>query len=131
MSPKNRSVRPLGGSTRSSAGRVEDGMWDPHELRALDAEVGEALDRLPGVHDHARSERQRLAPCVERALPAREGVVRGDDERPRTGGPAEPPDVELGPREPLDVNDVGIERVEPPDEPPDARQVLGPLDEPA
>jgi len=76
------------------------------------------------MDDHALGGLEHVGPDGLSAAPARQDVVGGQDERALVGDSPQPAQVELGSRKPLDVDDVGVDPLDPAHEPCDARRVL-------
>ena len=99
-------------------------MGDPP---SLDAELGQLLDGALGVHDDPAEPAEQPRPDGAGAGAPRDDVVRGQDRG--SAEPAHPAPVELRPGQPLDVHEVGSERLEPAQQAPRARQVFDALEQ--
>src|SRR5207237_7715108 len=104
-------------------------MRDHDETLRLDPELFEAPTRVLRVHDDAadRPEERKPEPRLLGRSP-REHVVSGEHGRPADSRTAEPEPIEAREREPLDVHDLGRERVEPPQQAERTRPVLRALE---
>jgi hypothetical protein len=91
---------------------------------SAEAELDELLDRAVRVDNDPLGGLEHVGPDRQRAGTARKDVVRGEDEGPLVGESAEPAQVQLRPRQPLDVHHVGVEALDPPQQAGDARRVL-------
>ena len=106
----------------------EDGVRDPHDLRAVDAESGQLLDGAGAVDDDAIDGREHAPPEVELVGgPPREHVVSREDDRPLPLRRLQPAQVVARQPQPLHVQHVGVEPRDLFLEPPRARRVLEPL----
>jgi lipopolysaccharide/colanic/teichoic acid biosynthesis glycosyltransferase len=103
---------------------LEDWMRNPHDPRAGHAELRELVGSAPRMHDDAvdglEHPQQRLSSPGEHAGE----VVRREDNRPFDADSAQPAQIRLGPDEPLHVDDVGREAIEPPAGAPHGRAVF-------
>ncbi len=85
-------------------------MRNAHDPRAVDAELGQLLDRAGAVHDHAVHRVEHAAPEVDLVRsPPRQDVVRGEDDRPFSPHRLQPAQVVARQAQPLDVQHVGVD----------------------
>ena len=103
---------------------LEDRVRDPRDPLAPEAELDQLLDGAVRVDDHALGGLEHVGPDGLRAAAARQDVVGGQDERAVVGDASQPAQVELGARQPLDVDDVRVDPLDPAHEARDARRVL-------
>ena len=103
-------------------------MRDPRDPLPPEPELDELLDGTMRVDDHALRGLEHVGPGAPRLFPPREHVVGGEHDRPVVRDSAQPAQVELRPRQPLDMDDVGIEPLDAADEARDARRVLDALE---
>ncbi len=119
---EERLPRPAAVANGSSA--LEDGMRNPRDPRAWHAELRELVGAAPRMDNDAvdglEHSQQRLSPPGEHAGE----VVRREDDRPFGPDSAQPAQIGLGPDEPLHVNDVRREAIEPPADAPHGRAVF-------
>ena len=110
----------------------EDGVRDPNDLRAVDAELGQLLDGGGAVDDDAIDGREHPPPEVELVGSSpREHVVGREHDGPLPLHRLEPAQVVAGQAQPLHVEHVGVEPRDLLLEPPRARRVLEPFHEEA
>jgi hypothetical protein len=101
------------------------------DLATVDAELGQPVDGLVRMDDHTGRDRERLPPGVARALPhSHRRVVGGEHQGAAAREPPQPADVELRSGEPLHVDHVGRELVDPAQQASNARDVLRAFEEP-
>jgi lipopolysaccharide/colanic/teichoic acid biosynthesis glycosyltransferase len=103
---------------------LEDRMRDSRDARARHAEVRELIAAPPRLDDDAVDNLEYSQPGLGPPGEHRGEVVRREDDRPLCRHGPQPAHILVRPDEPLHVNDVGSEALEPPARPPEARDVL-------